>query len=108
MKKPVMDEEHNNEEKNLETIIEEMDKEIQQLTGGKPREFDVNEMFNDSLKIQRMLYGGGEKNILEKKYIQGIKEREEEIKKRKEKLLEDADDVEELNELEVDGIIIKK
>jgi len=103
-----MDNANITKDKDYESIIEEMDKEIQELTGGKPREYDVNRMFNESLDTQKSLYGGGENNIIEKKYLEGIKEREEKIKRRKEHLLEEAEDVEELNGLEVDGIFIKR
>jgi hypothetical protein len=96
------------EEKKLDDIIEEVDREIQALTGGTPQQFDVNRMFTESQAIQKSMYGGGEENELEKKYLDGIRTREEEIQKRKEKLLEDADEVEELNDLELDGIFIKK
>ena len=45
---------------------------------------------------------------IEKNYLEGIREREEEIKHKKEQILLEIDEVEEINELEEDGIIIKK
>ena len=90
------------------TIIDEMDKEIQNLTGGKPKEYDVNRMFQESQEIQQQRYGGGANNVIEQNYLDGIREREEEIKHNKEQMLLEVDDVEEINKLEEDGIIIKK
>jgi hypothetical protein len=89
-------------------VIEEMDLEIQKLTGDIPKEFNVNEMFAESQELQKNLYGGGENNSIEKKYLEGIREREEEIQQRKEKVLDEVDEVEEVSELEEDGIIIRK
>ncbi len=96
------------ENSNIMTIIDEMDTEIQNLTGGKPKEYDVNRMFKESLEIQQQRYGGGETNIIEQNYLEGIREREEEIKHKKEQILLEVDEVEELNDLEEDGIIIRK
>jgi len=96
------------DEKKLDDIIDQMDREIQELTGGKPQEFDVNRMFTESQKMQKSLYGGGEENPIEQEYLDGIRKREEEIQRRKEQLLSEAEEVEELNDLEVDGIFIKK
>lgn len=90
------------------TIIDEMDKEIKNLTGGKPKEYDVNRMFKESQEIQQQRYGGGANNIIEQNYLDGIREREEEIKHKKEQILLEVDEVEEINNLEEDGIIIKK
>ena len=89
-------------------IIDEMDNEIFELTGGKPKEYDVNQMFEDSLETQKNLYGGGASNIIERRYLEGIREREEKIKHNKEAVLAEVDEVEEISELEEDGIIIKK
>jgi len=89
-------------------VIEEMDLEIEKLTGDIPKEYNVNEMFTESQEIQRNLYGGGEDNTIEKHYLDGIREREEEIHKKKEKILQEVDEVEEVSELEEDGIIIRK
>ena len=90
------------------TIIDEMDNEIQDLTGGRPKEYDVNGMFEECQEIQQQRYGGGENNIIEQNYLEGIREREEEIKHKKEQILLDVDQVEEVNDLVEDGIIIKK
>jgi hypothetical protein len=89
-------------------VIEEMDLEIKKLTGDIPKKYDVNEMFVESQEIQRNLYGGGEDNQIEKHYLDGIREREEKIHQRKEKVLQEVDEVEEMSELEEDGIIIRK
>jgi hypothetical protein len=89
-------------------VIEEMDLEIKKLTGDIPKKYDVNEMFVESQEIQRNLYGGGEDNQIEKHYLDGIREREEKIHQRKEKALQEVDEVEEVSELEEDGIIIRK
>jgi len=89
-------------------VIEEMDLEIKKLTGDIPKEFNVNEMFAESQEVQKNLYGGGEDNSIEKQYLEGIREREDEIQQRKEKILEQVDEVEEVSELEEDGIIIRK
>jgi hypothetical protein len=96
------------DEKKLDDIIDQMDREIQELTGGKPQEFDVKQMFTESQAIQKSLYGGGEENPIEREYLDGLRKREEEIQKRREQLLSEAEEVEELNDLEVDGIFIKK
>jgi hypothetical protein len=96
------------EEKKLDDIIEQVDREIEALTGGTPQQFDVNRMFNESQVMQKSLYGGGENNLVEQQYLEGIRKREEEIHKRKEKILEEVEEVEEVNGLELDGIIIKK
>ena len=90
------------------SIIDEMDEEILDLTGGEPKEFDLKTMFNESQEKQKNLYGGGEENINERRYLEGLKAREDAVKKKKEKLMKEVDEVEELNELEEDGIFIKK
>ena len=89
-------------------VIKEMDREIKKLTGDIPREYNVNEMFAESQEVQKNLYGGGEDNLIEKHYLEGIREREETIHQRKEKILQNVDEVEEVSELEEDGIIIRK
>jgi hypothetical protein len=89
-------------------VIEEMDLEIQKLTGDIPKEFNVNEMFAESQEVQKNLYGGGEDNSIEKQYLEGIRKREVEIQQRKNMFLDELDEVEEVSELEEDGIIIRK
>jgi hypothetical protein len=96
------------EKRETTDVIEEMDLEIKKLTGDIPKKYDVNEMFVESQEIQRNLYGGGEDNQIEKHYLDGIREREEKIHQRKEKVLQEVDEVEEMSELEEDGIIIRK
>jgi hypothetical protein len=96
------------EKRETTDVIEEMDLEIKKLTGDIPKKYDVNEMFVESQEIQRNLYGGGEDNQIEKHYLDGIREREEKIHQRKEKALQEVDEVEEVSELEEDGIIIRK
>jgi hypothetical protein len=96
------------EKRETTDVIEEMDLEIKKLTGDIPKKYDVNEMFVESQEIQRNLYGGGEDNQIEKHYLDGIREREEKIHQRKEKVLQEVDEVEEVSELEEDGIIIRK
>ena len=94
-----------------QSIVEQMDDEIYSLTGGKPKEVNVEKMHAESLENQRINNGGGENNALELQWLEKIKERQEEIQKRKEKMIEEIEEIEEVGELtdlERDGIILKR
>jgi hypothetical protein len=89
-------------------IVEEMDKEIQKITGGKPKDYDLQVLFKESQEIQKALYGGGENNGVEQVWLEGLKTREAEIEGRRIQSIEETEEVEELDFLGRDGIYIRK
>jgi hypothetical protein len=89
-------------------LIDEMDNAILKATGGKPAEYDLQGLFNECQTYQKNLYGGGEKNLTEMEWIEGIKAREAEIADRRVHLIEETEEVEELDDLGKDGIIIRR
>jgi hypothetical protein len=90
------------------SLIEEMDDAVMQATGGKPVEYDMQGLFNECQTFQKTLYGGGEENLAETQWIEGIKSREAEIERRRTQLIEETEEVEELDDLGKDGIIIRR
>ncbi len=107
---------------NNQNIVEEVDNEIQACTGGIPPEYNVERMFRETQDHQQKLFGGGAENVLEKKWIEGVIQRESEINRRKTEMMEEIEEVEEVaeevveevvedgefNELEKDGIFLKR
>lgn len=115
---------------NNQNIVEEVDNEIQECTGGIPPEYNVERMFRETQDHQQKLFGGGAENVLEKKWIEGVIQRESEINRRKTEMMEEIEEVEEVaeevveevaeevveevvedgefNELEKDGIFLKR
>ena len=89
-------------------LIEEMDDAVLKATGGKPVEYDLQGLFNECQTYQKTLYGGGEANLAEMEWIDGIKTRETEIASRRTQLIEETEEVEELDDLGRDGIIIRR
>jgi hypothetical protein len=88
-----------------------MDNEIFSFTGGKPEEVNVERLHEESQQNQRLNNGGGEDNEIELNYLRKIKERQEEIQKRKEHMIEEVEEIEQigdLTDLEKDGIILKQ
>ena len=90
------------------SIVDQMDNEIFSFTGDKPEEVNVELLHKESQEIQRLNNGGGENNILELKWLNSLKERQEEIQKRKQKIIEKVEEVEEITDLERDGIILRR
>jgi hypothetical protein len=94
-------------------IVEEMDDAILKATGGKPADYDLQSLFNECQTYQQSLYGGGEQNRAETEYIEGIRAREAEIASRRNQLIDDTEEAEELETEELDdlgrdGIFIKR
>ena len=93
------------------SIVDQMDNEIFSFTGDKPEEVNVELLHKESQETQRLNNGGGENNILELKCLNNLKERQEEIQKRKEKMVEGIEEIveiEEITDLERDGIILRR
>jgi hypothetical protein len=80
------------------SIVEEMDEAILETTGGKPPEYDLQGLFEECQTYQKSIYGGGEANIEETTWLEGVKSREAEIENRRKKLIEETDEVEELDD----------
>ena len=94
-----------------QSIVDQMDNEIYSFTGGKPQEVNVKQLHEESQENQRLNNGGGQDNVLELKWLSSIKERQEEIHKRKEQMIEEIEEIEEiddLTDLEKDGIILRQ
>lgn len=95
-------------------IVQEIDDAVRDLTGKSPAEENLEKKYNESQDFLKRVYGGGEDNIIDKNYIEGIKQHNEEVKQKKFEHL-DADEVieteEKLEELkgpdeeELDGFI---
>lgn len=83
---------------NNQNIVEEVDNEIQACTGGIPPEYNVERMFRETQDHQQKLFGGGAENVLEKKWIEGVIQRESEINRRKTEMMEEIEEVEEVAE----------
>ena len=93
------------------SIVDQMDNEIFSFTGDKPEEVNVELLHKESQTTQRQNNGGGENNILELRWLNNLKERQEEIQKRKEQIIEEIEEIEEIQELtdlERDGVILKQ
>ena len=108
-----------------QNIVEEVDNEIQACTGGIPTEYNVERMFRETQDHQRKLFGGGAENVLEQKWLEGLMQRQDEINRKKTDMMEEIEEVEEVvedvvekveemvedgefNELERDGIFLKR
>jgi hypothetical protein len=102
-------------------LIEEMDEAIRETTGGKPPQYDLQGLFEECQTFQKSLYGGGEANRDEISWLEAIKAREIEIEKRRQRLIEETEEVEELEDstspadeaggpdpLARDGIIVRR
>ena len=100
------------------SVIDEMDEAILKATGGKPLEYDLQGLFNECQTYQQHLYGGGELNRAESEYIEAVKRRETEVNDRRNQLIAETEEVEELeveearveepDDLVRDGIIIRR
>ncbi len=81
-----------------QNIVEEVDNEIQACTGGIPPEYNVERMFRETQDHQRKLFGGGAENVLEKKWLEGLMQRQDEINRKKTDMIEEIEEVEEVVE----------
>ena len=80
------------------SIVDQMDNEIFSFTGDKPEEVNVELLHKESQENQRLNNGGGENNVLELKWLSSLKERQEENHKRKEQMIEEIEENQEINE----------
>jgi predicted RND superfamily exporter protein len=83
-------------------IVSGIDDEVVELTGGTPKEYDLDLLFKESQDLQKRLYGGGEENTLERQWIEGLLQRQREINERKSKILDDIEEVEEVGGPEIE------
>ena len=91
-----------------QNIVEEVDNEIQACTGGIPTEYNVERMFRETQDHQRKLFGGGAENVLEQKWLKGLMQREDEINRKKTDMMEEIEEVEEVEvviEKEVEEVV---